>query len=352
MLDILHSSIRRGCIAALVVGITAAGVSGAQPPTPTDQKASAISKATMAATSADIDILAPIKVDELHYYSIENERMQAFFVEHLSAKRVKEQPLNPIRFIDFLLVHPGQATLNFSPRGPFLGMKVGDPKRWEKQTVPPSTELPPMYGVHWIAFATQNLTKALAKMESDGVVVAARKVRLPSEPGANAAAIYTPDFNLVVLVERPKQQFLAPFAIDHVQLLVRSVPQNVVFFSEVFRGKPTRVTDGATTMEIGQHRFVLSEPEALGIDRNTVVQRDPRQFRSNIDHVAFLYKDTQPIYEYAVSRGYKFVLKPTQLSYFGNPTPYTFGILLSPDGMPLEIISETGRLGARTMSTE
>jgi len=304
------------------------------------------------ATKQGADPLAPIILDDLHYYSVDNERMKAFFAEHFGAKRMREQPMNPIRFIDFYLVHPGQTTLNFSGKGPFEGMRVGDPKRWEKETVPPTTELPPMYGVHWIALATPNLDRALLRLEKNGVTVAARKFSLPGEPNAKAAAIYTPDFNLLVLVDRPTQKFQAPFSIDHIQLLVRSVPQNVAFYAEVFRGKTIRATDRATTMEIGQHRFVLAEPEGLGIERDKVVMRDPKQFRSNIDHIGFLYRDTQPIYEYALARGYKFLLKPTHLYYFDKATPYSFGILFSPDGLQCEMVMETGRLGPRTLVAE
>jgi hypothetical protein len=206
-----------------------------------------------------------------------------------------------------------------------------------------------MYGVHWIAFTTNSLAKSLATLEASGVSVASRSFKLPGQPTTKAAAVHTPDYNLIVLVERPDAKLNSAYAIDHIQLLVGSVNDNVKFYSEVFRGVVKSRNDQATLMEIGKHLFVLSEPEAVGLERETVVKRDPKQFRSNIDHIGFLYADAIPAYENAAKLGYKFLLKPTLFNYFDKPTPYAFGILFSPDGLQCEMYTEVGRVGPRTM---
>jgi catechol 2,3-dioxygenase-like lactoylglutathione lyase family enzyme len=296
--------------------------------------------------------LAPIMLDDLHYYSVKSEELTRFFTGTMGAKRMREISANPLGFIRFYLLSPGQATVNISPKGPFPGIFVGDPKRWEKETVPPAPDLPPMYGVHWLAFSTRDLAGALERMARDGVHIVSRNFSLPTEPGAKAAAVYTPDFNLVVLVERRGTNAKTDFAIDHLQLLVRDVPANVKFYADVFRGEVLREGARGTDMNIGRHRFVLSDPAALGLAKERVVMRDPKQFRSNIDHLGFLYSDTQPAYEHAVAKGYQFLLKPTPLKYYGAPTPYSFGILFSPDGLQCEMVVEQGRIDARTQYEE
>ncbi|MBC7621985.1 MAG: hypothetical protein H7232_01200, partial [Aeromicrobium sp.] len=105
-------------------------------------------------TPAADDKLAPIMLDDIHCYSVAHDKMKPFFITHFGAKVMREQPTNPLRFIDFLAISPTQSTINLSPKGPFEGVRVGDPKRWEKETVPPAATLPAMYGVHWIAFTT------------------------------------------------------------------------------------------------------------------------------------------------------------------------------------------------------
>ena len=295
------------------------------------------------------DKLAPIMLDDVHYYSVAHDKMKAFFITHFGAKPMREQPKNPLRFIDFLAISPTQSTINLSPKGPFEGVRVGDPKRWEKETVPPAATLPAMYGVHWIAFTTNNLAKSLQTLEANGVSVASRSFKLPGQPMTKAAAVHTPDFNLLVLVERPEAKLNSAYAIDHIQLLVGSVAANVKFYADVFRGVVKSRNDQATLMEIGKHLFVLSEPAALGLERENVITRDPKQFRSNIDHIGFLYADAMPAYENAAKLGYKFLLKPTLFNYFDKPTPYAFGILFSPDGLQCEMYTEVGRVGPRTV---
>jgi catechol 2,3-dioxygenase-like lactoylglutathione lyase family enzyme len=295
-----------------------------------------------------VDKLAPIMLDDIHYYSVAHPQMKAFFIRHFGAKPMREQPLNPLTFIDFLAISPTESTINLSPKGPFEGIRVGDPKRWEKSVVPPSPTLPAMYGVHWVALSTNDLTKALATLEANGVTVAARNFMLPGQPRAKAASVYTPDFNLLVLVERRDAKLNGGFGIDHIQLLVKSVAENVKFFTDVFRGVVRSKNEQATLMEIGRHLFVLSEPPALGLDRAKVAARDPALFRSTVDHIGFLYENADAAYENAAKLGYNFLLKPTLFKFFDKPTPYAFGITFSPDGLQCEMYTETGRTGPRT----
>ena len=91
------------------------------------------------------------------------------------------------------------------------------------------------------------------------------------------------------------------------------------------------------------------QPAALGLERDKVIKRDPKLFRSNIDHIGFLYADATPAYENAAKLGYQFLLKPTLFNYFDKPTPYAFGILFSPDGLQVEMYTEVGRIGPRTV---
>jgi catechol 2,3-dioxygenase-like lactoylglutathione lyase family enzyme len=295
------------------------------------------------------DKLAPIMLDDIHYYSIAHPQMKAFFIKHFGAKVMREQPLNPLSFIEFLAISPTQSTINLSPKGPFEGVRVGDPKRWEKETITPSAALPAMYGVHWLALSTNDLAKSLTTLEANGVTIASKNFALPGQPQAKAAAIYTPDFNLLVLVERRDAKLTTPYAIDHIQLLVGSVADNVKFFTDVFRGVVRSKNDKATLMEIGKHLFVLSEPAGLGLDRTKVVARDPKVFRSTVDHLGFLYENADPAYENAVKLGYNFLLKPTPFKFYDKPTPYAFGITFSPDGLQCEMYTETGRTGPRTV---
>lgn len=288
----------------------------------------------------------PIMLDEIHYYINDRAATNAFFKQHFGAKAMMEETSNPFQFIDFLNVRPGQGTINISARGPFPGIQVGDPKRWEREVITPSASLPPQYGVHWVAFETKNLKKTIKRMTADGVGWGDKNFQLPGLPSTKAAWCWGPDYNRIVLVENKKAS--TDFGIHHLRLLVKNLPDNLRFWQEVFAATVLSQTTHSAVLLVGGQQLVLSEPEDLGLDRSAVQDRNPKQFRGGVDHLGFLYPSVQVPYEAALAKGYKFLSKPIEIMYYGKPTLYTFAIMFSPDGLQVEMVDEKGRLGPRT----
>lgn len=292
--------------------------------------------------------LEPIMLDDIHYYMSDRDSVNRFFIKHFGARPMAQQPVNPLRFIDFLLVRPGQSTINVSARGPFPGMRVRDPKRWNRTVIEPSPDLPPMYGMHWLAFCTKDLAQAVSKLKNEGIIFIEEQFRLPSEPEAKAAMLWGPDYNRIVIVERPDDSGITPFGIDHLQYIVEDLEANIRFFSEVYQGKVIRRDKELAVMHAGGHTFVLATPEGMGLERQKVVKRHPDFFRYGVDHLGFMYHDIRPAFEHAKSKGYTFALEPTRMQYYDAPTVYTFAITATPDGMQMEMYQEDGRISART----
>ena len=292
--------------------------------------------------------IEPIMLDDIHYYMSDRDSTNRFFIRHFGARPMAQQPQNPFQFIDFLLVRPGQSTINISARGPFPGMRVRDPKRWNRTQIAPSPDLPPMYGMDWLAFCTQNLDVAIAKLKSEGIIFINENFKLPAEPEARAALLWGPDYNRIVIVERKNDNSITPFGIDHLQYIVEDLAANIKFFSEVYQGKLVRSNKQVAVMLVGGHMFVLATPEGMGHDRSKVVCRSPDFFRYGVDHLGFMYKDIRPAFENAKAKGYPFALEPTRMLYNEQPTVYTFAITSTPDGMQMEMYQEDGRLSART----
>jgi catechol 2,3-dioxygenase-like lactoylglutathione lyase family enzyme len=295
----------------------------------------------------------PIMLDDIHYYvsdtsvrDVANNYFKTFF----KGRAMAEQGLNPLSFIDFISLRPDESTLNISSPGPFPGVKVGDPKRWLREKIIPSPSNPPMYGVRWLAINTKSIHKTVKKLLNAGYEVAIEDFTLPTEPNVNAVAMYGFDYNIIVLVERPKmKKSKTPFGIDHLQLLVKNLEDNVMFYQTVLGAEIIDKKDRSTVLKIGNHRFVLSEPEALGLTREQVVERDPKKFVANIDHLGFLYDEVEPAFYGAKANNYKVVMEPKMLMYYDKPTPYTFCILMSPDNLQIELEQEDGRTGGRTV---
>lgn len=292
--------------------------------------------------------IEPIMLDDIHYYMSDRDSTNNFFIKHFGARPMAQQPVNPFQFIDFLLVRPGQSTINVSSKGPFPGMRVRDPKRWNRTQIEPSPDLPPMYGMDWLAFCTKNLKKAIAKLKKEGIVFINEKFRLPGDPAAKAAMLWGPDYNRIVIVERKNDSGITPFGIDHIQYMVEDLEANVKFFSEVYQGKVVSRSAQVVTMLVGGHTFVLATPEGMGHDRNKVARRSPEFFRYGVDHLGFMYKDIRPAFENAKAKNYPFALDPTRMQYNDAPTVYTFAITSTPDGMQMEMYQEDGRTAART----
>jgi catechol 2,3-dioxygenase-like lactoylglutathione lyase family enzyme len=289
---------------------------------------------------------APIMLDEIHYYINDRAATNAFFKQYFGAKAMMEETSNPFQFIDFLNIRPGQSTINISARGPFPGIAVGDPKRWEREVIAPSPTLPPQYGVHWVAFEVKNLKKTMKRMAANGVVWGDKAFAMPGQPDVKAAWCWGPDYNCIVLVENKKAT--TDFGIHHLRLLVKSLPDNLRFWQEVFAATVVGRTAHSAVLLAGGHQLILSEPEDLGLDRSAVSDRNPKQFRAGVDHIGFLYPSVHVPYEAALAKGYKFLSKPIEIMYYGKPTLYTFAIIFSPDGLQVEMAEEKGRLGPRT----
>jgi catechol 2,3-dioxygenase-like lactoylglutathione lyase family enzyme len=291
----------------------------------------------------------PIMLDDIHYYvSDSSVRLTAnnYFKKFFAAKAMAEQPMNPLTFIDFLLLRPEQSTINISSPGPFPGIKVGDPKRWMRDKVEPSAKNPPMYGVHWLAISTRNLKKTVKKMLKSGYDFAAENFTLPMEPNTNAVAMFGFDYNIIVIVERPEKA-VTPNGIDHLQILVKNLEENLTFYQNVLGAEVLDKKSRSVLLKIGKHKFVLSEPESLGYDREQVISRDPKKFVANIDHRGFLYEDVEPAFYAAQANNCKVVMEPRQMMFYDKPTPYNFCILMSPDGLQIELEEESGRISGR-----
>jgi catechol 2,3-dioxygenase-like lactoylglutathione lyase family enzyme len=298
--------------------------------------------------------VSPIMLDDIHYYvgdTATRKEANDFFRGTFGARAMKEQDINPLTFIDFLQIGHGQSTINVSSPGPFPGIKVGDPKRWQREKLTPSMLTPPQYGVHWLALATPNLKKAVKELNKKGVKFKGEVV-LPMDGNTLALALWTFDYNLIVLVERKGLKIKTPYAIDHLQLLVKNLEDNLKFYQEVLNAEILNKKERSAELLIGGHKFILSEPEVLGFDRQVVLKRSPRVFLPNIDHIGFLYANTDSLNTHVnslVEKGYNFLMKPARMNFYEKPTPYTFCILMSPDGLQIELETEDGRINARTM---
>lgn len=290
--------------------------------------------------------LAPIMLDDIHYYTLDREAVNVYFEEHFGTRAMLEDSPNPFEFIDFQLVRSEQSTINISGSGPFPGIKVGDPKRWERKLVKPSPENPHRYGVHWLGMGTKNLTLAKNQLKSEGVQILEENFKLPhiDQP---SLLCYGPDYNLLVVTEITADKAVTPYFIDHLLLLVKDLKANVKFFEDVFQGKIQKRNKDWVQMKIANQNFVLATPEALNLDRTGILDRDPTVFQPNIDHLGFLYKSITPAYENAVAKGYEFLSPPIKIKYYDKPTLYTFGITYSPDGLQCELFEEEGRTSSR-----
>ncbi|MEY4539892.1 MAG: hypothetical protein RLZZ306_1649 [Bacteroidota bacterium] len=293
----------------------------------------------------------PIILDDIHYYvsdSSVRDVANNYFKTFFKGRAMKEQEVNPLTFIDFISLRPDESTINISSSGPFSGVKIDDPKRWLRESVKPSASNPPMYGVRWLAINTKSIRKTVKKLLKAGYDFAAEDFTLPTEPDVNAVAMYGFDYNIIVLVERPKMKKMkTEYGIDHLQLLVNNLEDNVKFYQTVLAAEIIDKKERSTVLKIGNHKFVLSEPEALGLVREQVVERDPKKFVANIDHLGFLYDEIEPAFYGAKANNYTVIMEPKTLIYYDKPTPYTFCILMSPDNLQIELVQEEGRTSAR-----
>jgi len=290
----------------------------------------------------------PLMLDEVHYYLTDPNSAVLFFETHFGARQLAHPGALPLKFVTILSLEQAEGAIEISPPGPFEGMADPDANRWNKQLVEPSTNLPPRYGVYWLGIRTTSLKKAVQKIESRGVYLQERNLVLPIDPKAKAASIYGPNFNVFALVERPKRRGdTGEFGLDHIQLLVKNVDDNVRFFVDVFSATVVNRWDHGAILNVAGFPVAISDPAGLDLDPKEVQERAPDKFRFEADHLSFLYSDIHRAVEAALAKGRKFAVPPTRMEYFGKPTPYTFAVINSPDGLPFELTSEDGRIGPR-----
>lgn len=295
----------------------------------------------------------PILLDDIHYYVSDSTVRKVavnYFKTFFKGRAMAEQAMNPMPFNDYISLRPEEATITISTSGPFLGINEDNPKRWLREKVKPSASNPPMYGVHWVAFNTKNIRKTVVKLLKAGYHFAMEDFTLPTEPEVNAVAMYGFDFNIIVLVERPKMKKMkTEFGIDHLQLLVHNLEENVKFYQTVLGAEIIDKKERSTVLKIGNHKFVLSEPEALGIVREQVIEHNPKKFVATIDHLGFLYDEIEPAFYAAKANNYQVILEPKSLMFYNKPTPYTICIVKSPDNFQIELQQEEGRMTGRKM---
>ena len=293
----------------------------------------------------------PILLDDIHYYvsdSSVREVAANYFTTFFKGRKMAEQMINPLPFFDLISLRPDESTLNISSPEPLSSIQLGELRPPLRKKIKPSPSNPPMYGVRWVAFNTINIRKTVRKLLKAGYNFAAENFTLPTEPEVNAVAMYGFDYNIIVLVERPNMKNTkTEFGIDHLQLLVNNLEDNVKFYQTVLAAEIIDKTDRSTVLKVGNQRLVLSEPEALGLVREQVVQRNPKKFVANIDHLGFLYDEIEPAFYGAKANNYKVIMEPQRMIYNKKTTPYTYCIVMSPDNFQIELQQEDRRTSAR-----
>jgi catechol 2,3-dioxygenase-like lactoylglutathione lyase family enzyme len=293
---------------------------------------------------------APLLLDDIHYYFSDLEGAVEFFKRHFGA-REGVHPGEPIDFITFLVFRPGEGSINLSPKGPFAGVGLRAEERWlKREVVEPSSDAAPYYGVHWLALKTPSLGEALDRLESEGVTIVDLDWTLPAEPESRAALLWGPDFNRIVIVERPEMDGgVSRFGIDHLELLVSDLDATARLLEGAFQGEVLATLEGTRVVQVADGTLVLSEPEALGLARDLVESLEAdTKIRFGVDHLGWLYEEIDAAFEAASARGFSFVFGPIPFLYFDRPTPYRFCALRTPDGLQLETVTEEGRTGPRT----
>lgn len=304
-----------------------------------------------------IDSLAqkPIMLDNIHYYVSDTSQKKVatdYFKTFFNGREMMGQPTHPLAFIDFVLLRPDEATFNISSIDQFFGIQNIGSQYKKQEEVKLDAKNRAMYGVHWVAINTKNIKKTVKKLLKAGYDFAVQDFSLPTEPDINAVAMWGFDNNIFVLVERPKLKAKTPFGVDHLQLLVKNLEDNVKFYQDVLSAEVLEKSGRSAVLKICNHKFVLSEPEVLGFSREQVAERDTNKFVANIDHLGFLYDDIEPAFYAAKANNYNIIIEPKLLIINDKPTPYTFCILNSPDNLQIELEEEVGRLSGRKLYKE
>ena len=299
----------------------------------------------------NISAQKPIVLDYIHYYvrySPMRENSKDYFKTFFQGREMAQRPNNSLDFIDLISLRPNESTINISTYGEVSGLPPTYNENWSKTVATPKGKKALSYGVRWLAINTVNIRKTVRKLLKAGYGFAATNFTLPTEPSVNAVAMYGFDDNIIVLVERPnmkKQE--TEFGIDHIQLLVSNLEDNVRFYQNVLAAEIISKKERSTVLKIGNHTFVLSEPEAMGLVREQVVEHESQKNLTNNIRLGFLYDEIEPAFYGAKANGYRIMMEPQPLMYFNKPTPYSFCIVMSPDNLQIELEQEDGRTNAR-----
>ncbi len=194
----------------------------------------------------------------------------------------------------------------------------------------PGPDLPPSFGVWWLALRTQGLDPALADLRQKGLNLAEERLYLPAGPLNKAVMVLMPDYQRLVLVERREDVSLKGYAIDHLQLLVEDIRANVKFFKEVFGAEVMLKDDRGTVLYVGGQMIVLSEPEGLGLAPAQVAQFRPHLNRSGGNRLIFQYDNLPAALAWAEKKGWAFYREPRQNG--------KWAYLYSPDSLRCDLL--------------
>lgn len=303
-----------------------------------------------ACTSNGPNPAKPVIFEDIHYFATDPDASGAFFQKHFGA-RLMAHPGRPQDYVDFWALRSGEVPITISPIGPYKTTPPGSTFWANKKIIPPSPEDNHYYGVYSVGISTTSLTETVSKITSAGVQLAREQISLPHSKDIPTQTIYGPDYNLFTLVERPNMRpGYQGYGVDHVHLLVRDKNETVKFYRDVFFGEEIWSNDNSAVMKIVDMLFVLSEPEAIGLKRDTVEERDYiEKVRYGVGHIGWLSNDMHAFMNHVDSTDYKFEVTPARFYLQGERTVYTLGLLLSPNVLSTEILQEDGRHSARTV---
>lgn len=195
------------------------------------------------------------------------------------------------------------------------------------------------YGFSWLAIGTKNLRKTTAELAKLGCKVTNSHFQLPTEPSLDAVLMTTPDSRSVVLIQRDDVTDL--FAIDHVQLMVRQLELTMQFFQDLLGATLLSKENRSACLLIGEHKLILSEPEALGWMREEVATMEvPKNDAIDVS-LGFLCEDLEPIYYAIKAHRLRTLSEPKNI--VESDRAYISCVVLSPDNLPIELKEEDER---------
>ncbi|MFC0182898.1 Catechol 2,3-dioxygenase [Pseudarcicella hirudinis] len=290
-----------------------------------------------------------IQLDEIHLHmkdSIDKENTSDFYRLYFKARRLEGKSLNPSENVDILTLRPKEATINISYQEVSAVNVQNSGKEKKTESFGTAAETISSYGLHWVAINTKNLKKTVKTLLKAGYGFAIENFYLPGEQEINAVAMYGYDNQLVVLVEREDKE-ANTFGIDHVQMIVENLEKSIRFYKDIFNAELLIKKDRSAVLSVKNQKIVLSEPEALGLVREQIRKIDKNSPNSLDCQLSFLYEEVEPAFYAVKGQGYEVAVEPETFYYLNKPANYIYSIIRTPDGAPLKIFQENGRLAAR-----